>query len=362
MNLSGALSNLRNARVLVTGNTGFKGSWLSLWLREIGVNVSGFSDVAEAKSMYSICRLEELVPTAFGDIRNPASFFQAAESFRPDVIIHLAAQPIVRESLRDPLTTFGTNAMGTATVLEFARVSPLRPKVVLVTSDKVYQNHGWPWGYRETDALSQQDPYSTSKALSEMIARSYFETFSKSGLARRVAIGRAGNVIGGGDFASDRLIPDVFRSLRRDKKLLIRNPASTRPWQHVLEPLSGYLLLAALLLDEDPSLVGGEAFNFGPSSSEVATVSDVLARLQQFVQFSWESDQEMKADGSEARLLSLDCSKAAQLLDWYPTLSLDSTLEMTSDWYLAWLRSSDDAASLRQVALDQIGEFLSRQE
>ena len=361
MSLSSALSHLENSRVLITGNTGFKGSWLSLWLHEFGAEVEGFSDTAEARSMFALCGLREIVPTSFGDIRSKEVFFEAADAFEPEVIFHLAAQPIVRESIRDPLTTFATNGMGTANVLEYARLSRSEPNVVLVTSDKVYENHGWPWGYRETDELSRQDPYSTSKAIAEMIAASFISTYPDSGLSNRIAIGRAGNVIGGGDFATDRLIPDVFRSIKEGKELLIRNPDSTRPWQHALEPLSGYILLAGLLADGNNASVRGQAFNFGPNSTEVASVSDVLTGLQKYLPFSWAVDPSADQEHAEAKLLSLDCSKAAQRLSWRPTLSLDSTLDWTTEWYRHWLELAEDSTALREIALRQIHDFMLRQ-
>lgn len=355
-----ALEVLNGKRVFVTGNTGFKGSWLTLWLLELGAKVHGFSlNVPTKPSLFELADLSGLAPTTFGDVRDPEALFRAIQKFDPDVIFHLAAQPIVRESMVNPLETLTTNAIGTAQVLEYMRLANNPPVLVIITSDKVYQNMNWPWGYRESDELSKQDPYSASKAMAETVISSYLYTYGRAGLGDGISVGRAGNVIGGGDFASGRLIPDVYRSIVEDRSLQVRNPESTRPWQHVLEPLSGYLTLAACLLSGYEG-IHGEAFNFGPSLEKAFTVGDVLQELQGQLEFNWEKSNPETLSFHEAQLLQLDWSKAASILSWRPVLAFDETINWTARWYEQLLRGIPTPEAIRKFTLDQLSEFRER--
>lgn len=358
---SQAIDALQEKRVFVTGHTGFKGSWLSLWLQELGARVHGYSlSVPTSPALFDIVNVSRSVETTFGDVRNPTRLYQALEEFQPEVIFHLAAQPIVRESVSKPLDTFTTNAIGTAQVLDYIRLSQNPPILVVVTSDKVYQNNNWPWGYRETDQLSQQDPYSASKAMAETVVASFLYTYGDSGLSAGVSVGRAGNVIGGGDFAESRLIPDVYRAIARKAPLSVRSLDSTRPWQHVLEPLSGYLTLAGNLI-EGTRGIHGEAFNFGPKIEKAQTVGSVLEAFQNYLNFEYTViPQAPNQDFSEAHLLQLDWSKASSVLSWRPVLSFDETLSWTGKWYKQFIEDFSDEKSLRSLTLDQLAEYRAR--
>lgn len=358
---SQAIAALSGKKVFVTGHTGFKGSWLTLWLSQIGSKVRGYSiGVPTDPALFELANIGGLVESSFGDVRDAETLFATLNDFEPDVIFHLAAQPIVRESISEPLATFTTNAIGTANVLEYVRHSSKPTVLVAVTSDKVYQNNNWTWGYRETDPLSTQDPYSASKAMAETVIASYLHTFSDSGLSAGVGVGRAGNVIGGGDFASGRLIPDVYRAIIEARPVLVRNPNSTRPWQHVLEPLSGYLTLAGNLLT-DPSFLQGEAFNFGPRLGETFTVASVLDKLQKQLAFSWDLVSETGEEVfAEARLLQLDWSKAKSMLSWQPVLSFDETISWTAMWYQNLFDTDSSSKAIRDFTLRQLSEYRAR--
>lgn len=361
-----ALNQLTGKRVLVTGHTGFKGTWLTMWLSSLKADILGYSiDIPTTPSMFELCETGNYCDSVIGDIRDLKHFSQAADEFRPDVIFHLAAQPIVRESIREPITTFSTNALGTATVIEYVRLSGRPIVLVLITSDKVYKNQNWHWGYREIDELSQQDPYSASKAMAETVIQSFLYSFPGAEFTNRLAIGRAGNVIGGGDFALDRIIPDVYRAISNGNHLSIRNPNSTRPWQHVLEPLSGYLSLAGNLLG-GVSKVAGEAFNFGPASESAVSVQELLQTLAQALPEDWPQVL-IKEDvsSSEAQLLQLDWSKANSVLGWEPVLSLGEALEWTAAWYRNRLQAERGIAlkqCLTDITFTQIDEFMERLE
>jgi len=319
-------------RVLITGHTGFKGSWLALWLHELGAKVTGVALSPESKpDHWDLLRLP--IDDHRVDIRDMDALRHVFEASRPEIVFHLAAQSLVRRSYRDPLETWGTNVMGTANVLEAARHQSSVSAILIVTTDKCYENLEWPWGYRENDRLGGHDPYSASKAGAELLAASYRYAFFQAESAPLLATARAGNVIGGGDWSEDRLIPDLIRALDKDQSLQIRSPLATRPWQHVLEPLSGYLALGQKLLGKDQRVA--EAWNFGPEPEGNRTVTEVLNKLRdQWSSLSWHITDEQHPH--EARLLYLDSSKARKLLRWRPVWNLDTALLKTAQWYRAW--------------------------
>ncbi len=319
----------RGRRVLLTGHTGFKGSWLATWLMELGAQVTGLGLAPESAPAHWDL-LNNASIDLRGDIRDQAVVRSAFEQAQPEIVFHLAAQALVRRSYRDPLESWSTNVMGTANVLEACRLTPSVRAVVVITTDKVYANQEWPWGYRENDRLGGHDPYSASKAASELVVDSYRKAFWGADGAPLIASARAGNVIGGGDWSEDRLIPDLVRAVQAGQSLEIRSPQSTRPWQHVLECLSGYLLLGQRLLASDKSVAGG--WNFGPAAQDNRTVAQVLTGLQQhWPELSWHTTS--VAQPHEANLLYLDCAQARARLGWQPVWSLEQSLEMTADWY-----------------------------
>ncbi len=338
----------------MTGHSGFKGGWLCLWLERLGAAVRGIALPAPTDpSFFATVGVDALVDSRFADIRDPAALRQATQGYDAEIVFHLAAQPIVRLSHREPADTFATNVIGTANVLDLARAMPSVQAVVVVTSDKCYDNRGWAWPYRETDRLGGTDPYSASKACAEIVAESYRRNWFADPDGPQMATVRAGNVIGGGDWAEDRLVPDIVRAARNDTPVFIRNPRSVRPWQHVLEPLSGYLLLAAKLVSEGGASFAG-AWNFGPAASQAVDV-ETLARaimscstaLDLPIRFGAEVDAP-----HEAGMLRLDSSKAEAELGWSPRLSVDQTLAMTADWYAAFLRGGTDMRDLSRSQLD----------
>jgi CDP-glucose 4,6-dehydratase len=323
----------RGKKVLVTGHTGFKGSWLCEWLLELGAEVAGFSvDVPTSPSHFEELNHSSRIKDFRGDIRDPQSFQQIINEFQPEILFHLAAQPIVSLSLQNPFETFEVNTMGSVRVLETLRNSKSLKAAVMITSDKAYENVEWDFGYREVDRLGGKDPYSASKACAEIAFSSYFRTFfGKEGMPL-VVTARAGNVIGGGDWAVDRIVPDAIRAWSENKSVTIRNPNATRPWQHVLEPLSGYLWLGTQLLKGRKDL-NGESFNFGPAAEVCQSVKDLLAELTKV----WSAGSiEIEANaltGKEAGLLKLCCDKALRKLEWRAALDFEETAEMTAKWY-----------------------------
>lgn len=322
----------RGRKVLLTGHTGFKGAWLATWLVKLGADVVGFSlPDSEADDHWRALNLP--ITDLRGDIRDAAGLAKIVEEHRPEIVFHLAAQALVRPSYKQPLDTWSTNLMGTAHLLEACRVLPGVKAIVIVTTDKVYANHEWPWGYRECDELAGHDPYSASKAATELLSESYRKSYwHQSGPL--LATARAGNVIGGGDWAEDRLIPDMVRAVQNDQPLDIRSPAATRPWQHVLDCLSGYLLLGQRLLDGQSAFAA--PWNFGPAVEANRQVSEVLGLLQhRWPVLRWRDVQ--KDSLHEARLLYLDNAKARSLLQWQPVWNLDMALEQTADWYRDYL-------------------------
>jgi len=328
----------RGKRVLLTGHTGFKGAWLAIWLEQLDAIVTGISlPSITTPNLYTLANIERGCDSQFCDIRDPIAIGRAIRSAQPEIIFHLAAQPLVRISYREPIETFSTNVMGTAHVLDALRGCDSARVAVMITTDKVYRNHELALPYREDDPLGGHDPYSASKAASEIVIASYRDAFMlEQGMA--VASARAGNVIGGGDWSEDRLIPDAVRSWQAGRLLSIRRPESVRPWQHVLEPLAGYLTLAEKLWEE-PSLVG--AYNFGPNTSEAATVHKVieLARL------AFGAGEVQYGDGNEgpheAGLLTLEIAKAHEMLGVHPHLSLAATVNQTMNWYLEQQEGAD---------------------
>jgi CDP-glucose 4,6-dehydratase len=344
--------------VLVTGHTGFKGSWLSLWLQELGAVVTGYALApATTPSLFELARVGSCMGSAskLADVRDAVALAAALDAAQPDVVFHLAAQALVRDSYIDPIGTYATNVMGTANVLEAVRRHPSVKAVVVVTSDKCYENREWAWGYRETEALGGHDPYSSSKACAELVTQAYRRSFFQPDAhPARLATARAGNVIGGGDWAKDRLVPDVLSAFAAGRPVALRHPHATRPWQHVLEPLSGYLLLAERLTARAPGV--DEAFNLGPSDEGVQTVQQVVDGLAQ----RWGGDVRWElSDGQhphEAGLLKLDIAKARAVLGWKPQLSFEEALHWTVDWY----RAHGDGADARQLSLAQIRLFSER--
>jgi CDP-glucose 4,6-dehydratase len=335
-------------RVLVTGHTGFKGGWLSLWLAARGASVHGFAlEPAPGPSFFSACGLADaLAGDTRGDIRDSAALARCLAAARPEVVFHLAAQPLVRASYREPLETFDTNVLGTARLLEAVRACDSVRAVVVVTTDKCYENREWDWAYRETEPLGGADPYSASKACAELVCDAYRRSFlAAAGV--RLATARAGNVIGGGDWAADRLVPDFLRAVDAGQPLSLRAPEAVRPWQHVLEPVAGYILLAERLLESDRF---AEAWNFGPAEADARTVGRIAELLCDRVPGSaWQ--HEPGNHPHEAGLLRLDSSKARRQLGWQPRWNLEEAVGRTVEWHLAWKRGDAMAdVSLRQIA------------
>lgn len=344
----------KGRRVLVTGHTGFKGSWLVMWLRHLGAEVSGFADrVPTSPAMFDLIGLDKRVAHHLGDIRDRSRLGEVLDLVKPEFVFHLAAQPLVLDSLVDPVTTFETNAMGMVNLLECVRERPWIEVAVLVTSDKAYRNNEWEWGYRETDVLAGLDPYSGSKSCAEIIANSYHHSFLGES-PTLLATARAGNVIGGGDWAADRIVPDSVRAWSADEDVIIRRPHATRPWQHVLEPLSGYLWLGARLAGGSVEL-DGEAFNFGPDTQQDMSVEGLIDSMAaRWPGAGWRASEDPDNAGREATLLRLSCDKALRVLGWRAVLPLPTTVEMTVDWYRRWC---DEVGGLDAFTTLQIEQY-----
>lgn len=337
----------KGRRVLVTGHTGFKGAWLSRWLLELGASVFGLALPPPTQpNLYEILGLD--IPERRGDIRDAAFVAAAVAEARPEVVFHLAAQPLVRSSYERPLDTYGVNVMGTAHLLEALRTCESAQSIVVVTSDKCYANREWVWPYRENEALGGDDPYSSSKAATELVTHSYRVSFFGGS---RIASARAGNVIGGGDWNADRLVPDVIRAAAAGKPSQLRNPSAVRPWQHVLEPLSGYLTLARRLF-EAPSEFA-MAWNFGPNGERSMTVEELALRLHSAFGSEGNVRRQPGNHPHEAQLLRVDSSKANSRLNWHPKLSETRAVEWTAQWYRRWYRHDD----MQHFTSSQIAEY-----
>ena len=345
-------------RVLVTGHTGFKGSWLSSWLLDLGATVAGFStNVPTKPSHFEVLRLTDRIEHFEGDVRNKGSLQKAIDKFCPEIVFHFAAQSLVRKSYEDPALTFETNSIGTLNLLECLRNQPSIKAAVLITSDKCYENVEWLWGYRENDRLGGKDPYSASKACAELISRVYMESFFKKN-EPNIATARAGNVIGGGDWASDRIVPDCIRAWLEKKPIITRNPKATRPWQHVLEPLSGYLTLGQKLFSGN-SICKNQSFNFGPQEKINQSVGDLITEMTQY----WPGaeskvQQDIDSSKSESTLLKLNCEKSHQFLQWRAVLDFSETVRMTGEWYQAFY--NEKQTSIIETTSRQIQEYAEK--
>lgn len=337
-------------KVLVTGHTGFKGSWLCLWLQKLGAEVIGYAlEPPTNPSLFKLAKVDENMLSIIGDIRNNKMLVDAIRKYKPEIVFHLAAQPLVRKSYYNPIETFETNVMGTANLFEAIRISENVKVVVNVTSDKCYDNKEWAWGYREIDSMGGYDPYSCSKGCSELITNSFRQSYF-NGKGIYLASARAGNVIGGGDWAEDRLVPDIIKSLINNKILLIRNPLAIRPWQHVLEPLNGYMMLAEAMWNNGEKY--SEAWNFGPNDDHIITVKELADKLTKYWDINSEIKLSLDSDLHEATLLKLDCSKSKLKLQWNPRLNLENTLMWTTDWYKKYISNSDQMKAFTLMQID----------
>ncbi|SKA82444.1 CDP-glucose 4,6-dehydratase [Desulfobaculum bizertense] len=361
MNLLDILPHYAGRKVLVTGHTGFKGSWMSFWLHQLNAQVTGLSlEPPSSPSLYSELELGKLIQDFRIDIRKISEVRKVFEKVQPDIVFHLAAQALVRESYSHPLDTLNTNILGTANILEVCRYIPSIRGVVIITSDKCYKNQEWLWGYRENEPMGGFDPYSVSKGCAELVTSSYVNSFfspKEFGKKHHVAIAsaRGGNVIGGGDWATDRIIPDCIRALSKNEAVSIRSPHAIRPWQHVLELLNGYLLLGDQLLREGPEFSGG--WNFAPlDRGDIWPVKKVVQKICEL----WEDGTYKIQAGihpHEASMLSLDASKAYFKLGWRPRWNVEKSIEKTIQWYESWLRDRS-AKSIQRICKRQIEDYL----
>ena len=339
-------------KVFLTGHTGFKGAWLSLWLQERGALLKGYSLAPNTEpSLFSVGAVESGMESVIGDITDLNCLTENMGQFNPDIVIHMAAQPLVKRSYDNPVETYSTNVMGTVNLFEAVRTVSSVKAVVNVTTDKCYENREWVWGYRENEPMGGFDPYSNSKGCAELVTSCYRNSFFKDPATASIATARAGNVIGGGDWAADRLIPDIIKSFQKKQPVLVRNPLATRPWQHVLEPLSGYLCLAEQLFIHGDEYTGGG--NFGPLAADVRPVGDVVEYLAKAWQDGahWEYDELEHAH--EAQLLKLDISKARSRLNWCPRWRLEDTLDSVVTWHKS--RSAGKCA--KELCLEEIRKF-----
>jgi CDP-glucose 4,6-dehydratase len=335
-------------KVFLTGHTGFKGGWLSLWLRFLGADVTGFStEPPTTPSLFEVAKIGEIVDDHRGDVRDRSLLERCVQSVKPEIVFHLAAQPLVRLSYLNPVETYETNVMGTVNLLEAVRLTKSVRVVIVITSDKCYENQEWPWAYRENESLGGRDPYSNSKACAELVVASYRQSFFSEDAAAKVATVRAGNVYGGGDWALDRIVPDAIRCFVAGRPLEVRNPSSVRPWQHVLEPLAGYLRLAEALWSKKTNVT---ALNFGPRAEDEQPVSWLAERMCEMwgPNATWKSAVGKHAH--EAHLLRLDSSLAQKELMWRPLCTLAEGLDLTMRWYKAWHAGGD----MRGMSLEHI--------
>jgi CDP-glucose 4,6-dehydratase len=342
----------KDKKVFLTGHTGFKGAWLSLWLQDCGAILTGYALAPNTKpNLFDSALVADGMESIIGDVRDLEKITKAMSDFSPDVVIHMAAQPLVRLSYKNPVDTYSTNVMGTVNLLEAVRKTASVKAVVNVTTDKCYENKEWIWGYREDEPMGGHDPYSNSKGCSELVTAAYRSSYFNNAGSPKIASGRAGNVIGGGDWAEDRLIPDILKSFEKNEPVVVRNPSATRPWQHVLEPLSGYLVLAErLYLDGDEY---AEGWNFGPDDADVKPVRAVIEYLvgRWGIGASWVHDESEQPH--EAQLLKLDISKAKKLLEWVPKWNLFIALDSIIEWHKEWMKGGD----VKAITLKQIHKF-----
>lgn len=350
----------KGKRVFLTGHTGFKGGWLSLWLQQLGAELTGYALAAPTQpSLFEVANVAGSMTSVIGDVRDSSTLAAAMREAAPEIVIHMAAQPLVRRSYVDPVETYSTNVMGTVHLLEAVRQCPSVRVVVNVTTDKCYENKEWVWAYRENEPMGGYDPYSNSKGCAELVTSAYRSSFFNPQKYDQhhvaLASARAGNVIGGGDWAADRLIPDILAAYAQSKPVVIRSPRAIRPWQHVLEPLRGYLTLAEWLYEGQGDFA--EAFNFGPRNDDTQPVEWIVRKLAAL----WGEGASWRVDDAgnhphEATFLKLDISKAAHRLDWHPSLSLEQALQLTVDWARSLQRGDD----MRAFTLSQINAYQTR--
>ena len=347
----------KNKKVLITGHTGFKGSWLAFWLNLIGSKVIGFSlKPNKNQKLYRMLNLKKKVTNCFGDIRNEKKLQFVIKKYKPDLIFHLAAQPILGDSYIDPKYTYETNSIGTLNLLECLRKNKKIKSCIFVTSDKCYYNKETRKGYKESDKLGGKDPYSGSKASAEIIFQSYYHSFFKDTNLPGIATARAGNVIGGGDFTKYRLIPDIIKSVLGNKPIKVKNPNSTRPWQHILDPLNGYLLLSYLLV-KNKKKFNGASYNFGPKKRSIKKVMYLVKEIKKRTNFKKEISIRNKDGFKESNLLSLNITKAIKEMKWAPKLSIDESLKLTLDWYLEMKKKNKNFQGLSEK---QIRDYMRR--
>ena len=347
-------------KVLITGNTGFKGSWLSIWLHLLGAKIFGLALEAPTNpSLYEEANLSNIVQSNLINIKDNEKVINLVKKIEPDYIFHLAAQPLVKYSYLEPVETWETNVLGTVNILDALRKSEKKCIGIIITSDKCYENQEWDWGYRETDKLGGSDPYSATKGSAELAFNSFYKSFfkDKSISKIRIASARAGNVIGGGDWAEDRIVPDCIKAWAKHSTAEIKSPESTRPFQHVLEPISGYISLAEELNSND--LISGQSFNFGPPSNSNYRVIDVVSELSKnWIDSKWEIKIN-KDNYPETKLLKLNCDKAFSLIKWEPTLDFKTTMKFTSDWYFSFYNKKEN---IFDMCCTQINDFISNKK
>lgn len=352
MNLKSDLASYRGKRVFVTGHTGFKGTWLVALLRELGAEIMGYALPPETTpNHFDLLAMEDQIQHITGDICDGKKLSDAMQSFKPEFVFHLAAQALVGRSYEDPVDTFNTNVMGSTNLLDAVRHCDSVSSLVYITSDKCYENVEWEWGYRENDRLGGHDPYSASKAAAELIFSAYFKSYFSKRENFGAASARAGNVIGGGDWSAKRIVPDCIRAISSDQPIQLRNPGSTRPWQHVLEPLSGYLQLGAALSRDPKTFQGG--WNFGPSTTEVRNVEEVANAMIGHLGRGTVEIVKSPDQPHEATLLQLNCDRAHQLLGWHPRWSVDKTLAATAEWYRAHMTNEN----IEQTTISQLRDY-----
>ena len=359
MGIEYLLDKYRNKKIFITGHTGFKGTWLAIWLEYLGAKVIGYAlDPYTNKDNYVLSNVQNLIYKDYrGDIRDKHKINEIFKKEKPEVVFHLAAQPLVLDSFTDPVKTYETNIMGTINILDAIRTSDSNITSIFITSDKCYANKEWVWGYRETDPMGGYDPYSASKGACELIISSYLNSFFPQDKykdhQKSIASARAGNVIGGGDWATNRIVPDFIKAFEKKEKIQIRNPQAVRPWQHVLEPLGGYLMLGAKMMEDPDTYSGG--WNFGPWSNNIVTVKTLVKKLIEFYGSGEWQDISSNEKRHEANLLSLDISKANQILKWCPLLTLDETIQMTTEWYMNY-KTKD----VYDLGLGQIKNYMEK--